>query len=54
MERRWGTRDRGREGPRDRQAPAGVLQAARGDFVRGELALLIILPKDILPIWLVD
>src|SRR5262249_7430685 len=50
MERHWCTRNRGREGPRDRQAPAGVLQAARGDVVRGELALLIILSKDILPI----
>src|SRR5262245_8830320 len=54
MKRHWCARDRGREGPRDRQAPAGVLQAARSDVVCGELALFIILSKDILPIWRKD
>ena len=54
MERWRRRRDRRREGALDRQAPARVLEPGRGDLVRGEFALLIILPKDILPIWRKD
>src|SRR5215510_5611379 len=54
MEGRGGTRDRRREGPRDRQAPARVLETGRGHLIRGELALLVILPQNILPVWRKD
>src|SRR5215471_20669682 len=50
MERRGCTRDRRRESPRDRQAPARILETGRGHLIRGQLTLLVILPQNILPL----
>src|SRR5262249_26329538 len=50
VERLRRRRDRRRERVLDLQPPAGVLEAGRGDLVRGELALLVILANNVFPV----